>query len=181
MSLEALLQGGAGVSSAVQAVVDWYGPTDFADGLAAPGARLWPGLGAARPTGLAGEPSRGLHGGGRQLPGEARGRALHAAGGLFEFPGRRQLQFDTAGALLDAAYLYERSGGRLPLRTWRLLRSVIQTTARRWREQLGNFPQAFSHLGLISAAARIDRVLRLRDEGQSEPPHLLEPEPPPIE
>ncbi|WP_375754333.1 glycoside hydrolase family 15 protein [Corallococcus exercitus] len=41
---------------------------------------------------------------------------------------------DTAGALLDAAYLYERSGGRLPLRTWRLLRSVIQTTARRWSE-----------------------------------------------
>ncbi|WP_375754332.1 glycoside hydrolase family 15 protein [Corallococcus exercitus] len=49
------------------------------------------------------------------------------------------------------------------------------------REQLGNFPQAFSYLGLISAAARIDRVLRLRDEGQSEPPHLLEPEPPAIE
>ncbi|RKH47243.1 glycoside hydrolase family 15 protein [Corallococcus sp. AB050B] len=269
-----------------------------------------------------------------------------------------QFQFDTAGALLDAAYLYERSGGRLPLRTWRLLRSVIQATARRWnepdhgiweprremrhnvhsklmgwlalrrgqhlarlfgetaleqssaaladviradilrngvdpsrkhfvgayggndpdaallllpivgcfrgtdpfilrtldwlraelgtgpflrryrmddgvggpeggfilcgfwlaealalanriqeaedvfvahaeasnhlgllaeeihpltREQLGNFPQAFSHLGLISAAARIDRALRLRDEGQSEPPHLLEPEPPSIE
>jgi hypothetical protein len=34
---------------------------------------------------------------------------------------------------------------------------------------------------MISAAARIDRALRLRDEGQTEPPHLLEPEPPPIE
>ncbi|QRO01062.1 glycoside hydrolase family 15 protein [Archangium violaceum] len=47
---------------------------------------------------------------------------------------RDQLQFDTAGALLDAAYLYERFGGRLPLRTWRLLKAVILTTARRWRE-----------------------------------------------
>ncbi len=47
---------------------------------------------------------------------------------------RDQLQFDTAGALLDAAYMYERFGGRLPLRTWGLLKHVIQTTARRWRE-----------------------------------------------
>ncbi|MFY0566038.1 glycoside hydrolase family 15 protein [Archangium lansingense] len=270
---------------------------------------------------------------------------------------RDQLQFDTAGALLDAAYLYERFGGRLPLRTWALLKQVLQTTARRWREpdhgiweprremrhnvhsklmcwlafqrgrhlarlfaepelqeacaneaelirndilrngvdpsgkhfvgfygsnepdasllllpvagcfraceplvqgtidwlrtelgagrflrryrmddgvagpeggfllcgfwlvealalsnrldeaekvfmfhaeaanhlgllaeevhpltreQLGNFPQAFSHLGLINAAARIDLALRMRDEGEMAPPHLLESEPPPI-
>jgi GH15 family glucan-1,4-alpha-glucosidase len=37
---------------------------------------------------------------------------------------------------------------------------------------LGNFPQAFSHLGLIQAAARLDRALRLRDEGVEEPPYL---------
>ena len=37
---------------------------------------------------------------------------------------------------------------------------------------LGNYPQAFSHLGLIQAAARLDRALRLRDEGVEEPPHL---------
>jgi GH15 family glucan-1,4-alpha-glucosidase len=37
---------------------------------------------------------------------------------------------------------------------------------------LGNLPQAFSHLGLIQAAARLDRALRLRDEGDKQPPRL---------
>jgi len=37
---------------------------------------------------------------------------------------------------------------------------------------LGNFPQAFSHLGLIQAAARLDLALRLRDEGVERPPYL---------
>jgi GH15 family glucan-1,4-alpha-glucosidase len=45
-----------------------------------------------------------------------------------------QLQLDTAGALLDAAFLYEQYGGKLPLRTWRLLKPVIAATARRWQE-----------------------------------------------
>ena len=37
---------------------------------------------------------------------------------------------------------------------------------------LGNSPQAFSHLGLIQAAARLDLALRLRDEGIDDPPYL---------
>jgi GH15 family glucan-1,4-alpha-glucosidase len=45
-------------------------------------------------------------------------------------------------------------------------------------DALGNFPQAFSHLGLIQAAGRLDHALRLRDEGSSEPPLLPYDTPP---
>lgn len=42
----------------------------------------------------------------------------------------------------------------------------------RTKGSLGNFPQAFSHLGLINAAARIDLALRLRDEGSARIPEV---------
>jgi GH15 family glucan-1,4-alpha-glucosidase len=37
---------------------------------------------------------------------------------------------------------------------------------------LGNYPQGFSHIGLIQAAARLDLALRMRDEGTERPPLL---------
>ncbi len=47
---------------------------------------------------------------------------------------RDQLQLDTAGTLMDAAYVYERGGGSLTLRGWRRLREVVNTVAATWME-----------------------------------------------
>jgi GH15 family glucan-1,4-alpha-glucosidase len=75
---------------------------------------------------------------GRPVPEE---RVLgHLAGALGASPvrvgngARDQLQLDTAGAVLDAAHLYELFGGHLGLRTWSLLRTVTETVRARWRE-----------------------------------------------
>jgi GH15 family glucan-1,4-alpha-glucosidase len=51
-----------------------------------------------------------------------------------------------------------------------LLAEEIDPTS---RVLLGNFPQAFSHLGLINAATRLDLGIRLRDEGSTRSPHLI--------
>lgn len=47
---------------------------------------------------------------------------------------RDQLQLDTAGALMDAAYVYERGGGSLSARGWRRLREVVDNVATTWQE-----------------------------------------------
>jgi len=47
---------------------------------------------------------------------------------------RDQMQLDTAGALMDAAYVYERGGGSLTARGWRRLREVVDNVAATWRE-----------------------------------------------
>lgn len=47
---------------------------------------------------------------------------------------RDQLQLDTAGALIDAAFLHEQNGGAIGLRTWRVLRNVLTTMARTWHQ-----------------------------------------------
>ena len=47
---------------------------------------------------------------------------------------RDQLQLDTAGALMDAAYVYERGGGLLTARGWRRIREVVDNVAARWTE-----------------------------------------------
>ncbi|MGB8330818.1 MAG: glycoside hydrolase family 15 protein [Polyangiales bacterium] len=47
---------------------------------------------------------------------------------------RDQLQLDTAGALMDAAYVYERGGGSLTARGWRRLREVVDNVSIMWRE-----------------------------------------------
>jgi GH15 family glucan-1,4-alpha-glucosidase len=47
---------------------------------------------------------------------------------------RDQLQLDTAGALMDAAYVYERGGGSLNARGWRRLREVVNDVAANWRK-----------------------------------------------
>ena len=47
---------------------------------------------------------------------------------------RDQVQLDTAGALLDAAYLYEQHEGALSLRAWRGLRDVVESVSNHWAE-----------------------------------------------
>jgi len=47
---------------------------------------------------------------------------------------RDQLQLDTAGALMDAAFVYERGGGSLTARGWRRLREVVDNVAVMWGE-----------------------------------------------
>lgn len=48
---------------------------------------------------------------------------------------RGQLQLDTTGELIDAAYLYEHIGGSLTLRAWRKLRTLIHQAGQSWQQK----------------------------------------------
>ncbi len=63
----------------------------------------------------------------RHLRGHRGSRPVRVGNGA-----RGQLQLDTAGALLDAAYVYERAGGALTLRVWRQLRRVANEVTTSW-------------------------------------------------
>jgi GH15 family glucan-1,4-alpha-glucosidase len=75
---------------------------------------------------------------GRNVPAEA--QLDHLAGHRDSRPvrignaARDQVQLDTAGALIDAAYLHEHFEGTLTLRTWRHLRKIADDVSKRWRE-----------------------------------------------
>ncbi|MEZ4313726.1 MAG: glycoside hydrolase family 15 protein [Polyangiaceae bacterium] len=45
-----------------------------------------------------------------------------------------QIQLDTAGALVDAAHLFEHFGGSLTLRAWRKIQHVIEKVSHQWRD-----------------------------------------------
>lgn len=81
---------------------------------------------------------------------------------------RDQLQLDTAGALIDAAFLYEQTGGNIGMRNWRHLRQVIGTVAQNWHRpdhgiwEPRNGVQQNVHSKLMSWVA-LDRGMRLAD------------------
>ena len=63
------------------------------------------------------------------LDGFARSRPVRIGNGA-----KDQLQLDACGSMLDAAFIYERCGGSLTLRTWRHLRGVVESVRSRWHE-----------------------------------------------
>lgn len=79
-----------------------------------------------------------------------------------------QVQLDTAGALIDAAFLYEQTGGNIGLRTWRHLSEVIRSVASNWHRpdhgiwEPRNGVQHNVHSKLMSWLA-LDRGQKLAD------------------
>ena len=81
-----------------------------------------------------------------------------------------QLQLDIYGELMDSVYLYNKYGEPISYDLWTDLVRLIEWVCRNWSRkdegiwevrggQQGNYPQAFTHLGLISAAYNLDRNL----------------------
>ncbi len=80
------------------------------------------------------------------------------------------------GAVLDAAYTLRAQLSDLAAGTRMFLVAAVEAAATRWREDdqgiwemRGNFPQAFSHLGLVTAAQALADAEhappRRRDDG----------------
>lgn len=80
-----------------------------------------------------------------------------------------QLQLDTYGELLDAAWLYQRMTGNVGERHWALLRDLVDYAVRNWRRpdngiwEVRGPPQHFTHSKLMSWVA-LDRGIRLAGE-----------------
>jgi GH15 family glucan-1,4-alpha-glucosidase len=67
-----------------------------------------------------------------------------------------QLQLDIYGELMDALYLANKHGLPVYHEGWREVTRNLEWLIEHG-DQLGNFPQAFTHLALISAAYNLDR------------------------
>ena len=63
----------------------------------------------------------------------------HLAGTLGSSPvrigngARDQIQLDTAGAIVDAAHLFERFGGTLTMRSWHSLAGIVERATESWK------------------------------------------------
>lgn len=83
---------------------------------------------------------------------------------------RGQIQLDTYGALLDAAWQFHRSEGRIDPATGRMLRGFARTALRRWREPDAGIweirsPPRRHTLSAAMCWVAADRAIRLAKDG----------------
>ncbi|SDQ41725.1 glycoside hydrolase family 15 protein [Quadrisphaera sp. DSM 44207] len=98
------------------------------------------------------------------LSGYAGSRPVRVGNEAFE-----QVQHETYGLVLDAAFTYRRLTGELPAEHWEALREVVETAARCWREpdngiwELRGPPRHFTNSKVMSWVC-LDRGVRLAEE-----------------
>src|SRR5207245_3513807 len=82
-----------------------------------------------------------------------------------------QVQLDSYGQILQAAYLYHRAGGELTADNWRFLAGLVDAAAQHWRKpdqglwEMRDEPRHFVHSKACCWLA-LDRGLRLAGEGR---------------